>query len=414
MNTKSKNSRVPEIIIFLVAAFLSAGMIFLTSGGKYLPLASLFAAFVILASFVIIMSVELKKSLDVTLYSYKNIMLVGGILFVSIMALVQFSYAISFLIKNGETEVNMFADLMKFPRQFSYYATFVIVVLCVLLGVSNIALMRHEGFRPRNAWSVVIAAFYIGGTALIYAFTDVLDVKAMELYNEGGNTALIWLNTTVPVFFLLMLCYFECVLAGTAIMGWKAARQVPKYDKDFIIILGCSIDKKGGLLPLLRGRVNRAMRYAWDQEICTGKPLKYIPSGGKGTNEVLSEGSAMELYLLSKGAEPYEIIAEKESTTTEENFIFSKKIIDSLKPDAKIAFATTNYHMLRSGIFAQRAGIDAEGIAGDTKWYFWPNGFIREFFGILVINIKAHITVALLVAALSIALGALSTYLFTL
>ena len=71
-----------------------------------------------------------------------------------------------------------------------------------------------------------------------------------------------------------------------------------------------------------------------------------------------------------------------------------------VKPDAKIAFATTNYHMLRSGILARKAGIDAEGIAGDTKWYFWPNGFVREFFAILALNVRAHIITASAAAVL--------------
>ena len=102
----------------------------------------------------------------------------------------------------------------------------------------------------------------------------------------------------------------------------------------------------------------------------------------------------MELYLLSKGAERDEVFPEKQSVNTYENFRLSKEIIDGLKPDAKVAFATTNYHILRSGILARRAGVEAEGIAGDTKWYFWPNGFIREFFAILTLEKRAHIVTA--------------------
>ena len=98
----------------------------------------------------------------------------------------------------------------------------------------------------------------------------------------------------------------------------------------------------------------------------------------------------MELYLLSHSAEEYEVFPEKESTNTRENFAFSKKIIDKINPRARIAFATTNYHILRSGILAWQVGIDAEGIASKTKWYFWPNGFAREAIAIFVLTKYYH------------------------
>ena len=118
----------------------------------------------------------------------------------------------------------------------------------------------------------------------------------------------------------------------------------------------------------------------------------------------------MELYLLTRGAEDYEVFPEKKSRNTLENFALSKEIIDRLQPGAKVAFATTNYHILRSGILARKAGLDAEGVAGDTKWYFWPNGFIREFFGILALNIRVHIIVAIVTAAVCAALGCIGYF----
>ena len=89
---------------------------------------------------------------------------------------------------------------------------------------------------------------------------------------------------------------------------------------------------------------------------------------------------------------------------------FSKALIDGLMPGAKIAFATTNYHILRSGILARYAGFDAEGIAGDTKWYFWPNGFVREFFGILTMHLRGHCIVAAVTALLCAAVGCIGYF----
>lgn len=388
----------------LIISFF-ASLIFAFGGhSDFLPETVLTGILSALIISILIMCVELKKSLKETLYRYKNIMLIGGIIFLlTLTAALSICYIPSFFTE-GISIDSIYKAIVGFPRKFSYYAVFIMTAICILVGISNIVLMKKEGYHLHNALSILVAGLYIGGTTAIYILNDFLESTKKE------TPIFLLINTAIPLFCLLMLCYFECILAGTAIMGYKAAHQVPTYDKDYIIILGCSIDKRGGLLPLLKGRVNRAIRFAWEQEIESGKPLKYVPSGGKGSNEIISEGSAMGLYLLTHGAESDEVFPEKQSRNTYENMLFSKKIIDELNPTAKIAFATTNYHMLRSGILARKVGIDAEGIAGDTKWYFWPNGFIREFFGILVLNIKEHITVSIIIALISLAIGIIAYF----
>ena len=348
---------------------------------------------------IVCMASALKTSLRSSFYTYKNIGLIGGILFAAVFACVFLSYFVIWTLGEGTTVRDIYHSIVRFPRQFSYGTMLVILVLCALLAVSNVALIRHEGFCLNNALCLLLTGFYVGGTAVIYWITD-------RLLPKPQSGLLLALSTAASMFLLIMLCYFECILVGTAIMGWLAARRPAAHDKDFIIILGCSIDKRGGLLPLLKGRVNRAIRFAWEQEIETGKPAHYVPSGGQGANEVISEGSAMELYLMTRGAESYEIFPEKASKNTWENFCFSKKVIEAQNPEAKVAFATTNYHILRSGILARRAGLDAEGIAGDTKWYFWPNGFTREFFGILALTTRTHILFAAVTAAGCLLMGA--------
>lgn len=358
-----------------------------------------------LAVSMAVMAFALYRSAQKTLYSYTNIVLIGSLLFNTVFLVVcaRFLMAVP-----AGTEIDFayfYETLLAFPRTFSYYAVFVILFICVLLGISNVALIRHEGFCLHNALSLLLAGLYGGGTMAVYLIADRLHESVFVPLGLSTNPVFVVLNTVIPLFLLLVLCYFECILAGTGILGWIAARAVPAYDKDYIIILGCSIDKRGGLLPLLRGRVNRAVRFAWEQEIATGKALRYVPSGGQGPNEIMSEGSAMGFYLMTHGAEEYEVIPEKQSRNTWENFCFSKKIIEEMTPHPKVAFATTNYHILRSGILANKAGLDAQGIAGDTKWYFWPNGFVREFFGILAMERKVHFRAAAVIALLCAAVG---------
>lgn len=352
-----------------------------------------------------VMAFALYWSAKKTLYSYANIVLIGGLLFNSVFLIACTRFLLTIPPDTAVDFTYFYESLLAFPRTFSYYAFFVILFICVLLGISNVELIRHEGFRLHNALSLLVAGLYGGGTMAVYLIADKLYESIFVPLGLSTNPVFIVLSTVIPLFLLLVLCYFECILAGTGILGWIAARAVPAYDKDYIIILGCSIDKRGGLLPLLRGRVNRAVRFAWEQEIATGKALRYVPSGGQGPNEIMSEGSAMGFYLMTHGAEEYEVIPEKQSRNTWENFCFSKKLIEEMTPHPKVAFATTNYHILRSGILANKAGLDAQGIAGDTKWYFWPNGFVREFFGILAMERKVHLRAVAVIAAVCAVVG---------
>jgi uncharacterized SAM-binding protein YcdF (DUF218 family) len=273
------------------------------------------------------------------------------------------------------------------------------VIFAAFMFVSNLSLMKHEGVRPTNLLGSFLGVFFVAGTAVIY----LLSRSLASLDGRIPGAWALFIARCLPIFFYCLLDYAECVMIGIIVMGYVASRQKPKYDKDFIIILGCSISKAGGLLPLLKGRTNRAIRYAWEQEIATGKPVRFIPSGGQGTDEIMSEGSAMTMYLVSHSAEEYEVLSERRSRNTYENFLYSREIIEEQSPGAAVTFITTNFHVLRSGMLARKAGLNAEGLASRAKWYFWPNGFVREIIAIVVLYKKVQITAVAVCALLSLA-----------
>ena len=74
-------------------------------------------------------------------------------------------------------------------------------------------------------------------------------------------------------------------------------------------------------------------------------------------------------------------------------------------------FSTTNYHVFRSGILANDAGLHADGIGKKTKWYFWPNAQIREFVGLLVRSWRLHAVLMALVVLSSLLLSNLGNFL---
>ena len=358
-----------------------------------------------MAAIFVILHGLFRKSLHKTIYSYTNIGYVTLMIGVIFFTLVQLSYLIiNGLPAKSDTQAHLIRSFLIFPKVFAFYTIPILTVIFAFCIVSNISLVRHEGMHIKNALGLYIGIAYIGAAVVISLIARTVNAHTLLTTDNFMSTSrLLW--GILVIFILNTVCYLECFLFAFLIMSYIAEKHIPAYDKDCIIILGCSIAKDGALLPLLKGRVNKAIHFAWDQEIATGKPVKYVPSGGKGSNEIMAEGSAMEFYLLSHGAEDYEVFSEKASLNTYQNFLYSKKIIDEKMPGAKVAFATTNFHVFRSGILARDAGIPAEGIASSTKWYFWPNGLLREFVGLFVHNKKPHLVFMGINALVCIVIG---------
>ena len=85
-----------------------------------------------------------------------------------------------------------------------------------------------------------------------------------------------------------------------------------------------------------------------------------------------------------------------------------KRVMDE-HGGCKPAFATTNYHVFRGYVLAQKVGMqDAQGISAKTKWYFYPNAFLRELVGLIVDKKWKHIIFLTLLSAAEFGLSYLS------
>ena len=76
-------------------------------------------------------------------------------------------------------------------------------------------------------------------------------------------------------------------------------------------------------------------------------PPTIIFSGGQGPDEGLPEAEAMQKYAVEKGIPLEHTVQENRSVNTYQNMLFSKEIMDSLKPDGKYKsiFTTNNFHL---------------------------------------------------------------------
>lgn len=267
----------------------------------------------------------------------------------------------------------------------------ILFVFSLFLTVSNLSLMRHEGMAKNNMLGIFISIMMGVGAAVCVAFlfkyplmlsTHIEDVLPSVLRNSIAG----------------IFVYFECVFLSSQFCCLYSAKREPHYNKDYIIILGCKIRADGTPLLLLRGRIDRAIRFYRDQLEHTGKQARFIPSGGQGNDEVMSEAESMRRYLIEQGIDDSLILPETKATTTLENMRFSAEIAEKHTDHPRLVFSTTNYHVFRSGILSRKVGLKAAGIGQKTKWYFWPNAQIREFIGLLVSEYKINLIIVALIS----------------
>lgn len=310
-------------------------------------------------------------------YSYNTIYYIGFALFVISIFVTNVVLAVRLVSEaemySGQNFSKIIDGLNESARFYMLLSCPFVLAVSVSLCISNVALIRHEGFRFTNILGIILSAFLLGGEAFLFFGDD--NVLVSEQYVMRHE---LFMNTFAAIYL-----YFECMVLGGMITNILIAQYKPRLDKDYIIILGCSIKKDGTPTPLLKGRIDKAIAFRNEQIEQTGKQPVFITSGGKGDDEVISESEAMKQYLIQKGIPESHILEENQSTSTLENMKFSKAKIDAHNPDAKILFSTTNYHVFRSGMIARRINMRAAGIGAKTKWYFWPNALVREFLGLL-------------------------------
>lgn len=394
--SKSGNYYFSDVFYVHPTGYITFNSYFGKSNGDFvIPLAAALFLTVVLYAFI----QELKANIRHSFYQYKNVTYLALIIFTSFLIFNQIS-----IVFNYQGLIQTIRTILGTAELFAGLALPLILVVSVYVTVSNIRLMRKEGRNWRNMLGCMLGILVIAGTILPMIVSDMLQqTTIVNVHNEQGTA--MYIEEAFSASFSIAIAYLECVLVGTIVFAVKAARHIPTFDKDYILILGCQIRKDGTLTKLLQSRADRAVEFAEMQREATGKEITFVPSGGQGSDEVMPEAQAIRNYLLSIGIPDERILPEDKSVNTLENLNNSMEIIKahSDNSEPKVAFSTTNYHVFRAGMLAARQGFHMDGIGSLTKRYFWINAFVREFVATLVSERKTHvITMAMLSVAMII------------
>ena len=370
LNKKPKVYNIAALSACMAAALV---LLFTLGGEREIPLSCL-----LLAAFFAVVTALLIRAFFLQIrynpYSYNTVIYFGFALFTLFIALTY--VLLNFQVWEMPVEIvaaNVIATLLSSAKTYILISLPFLLIFCAALIISNLSLIRREGFRPVNVLGILLAFALLGGELLIY----------LRDYSVSGSMEEVMRHDILTNLLASVYLYFECMMLGTMVADGIAAYYEPKKDKDFIIVLGCAIRRDGTPTPLLRGRLERALAFARAQEAETGKAPVFVLSGGQGADELVSEAECMRRWLAEQGVPPERMLLEDKSTDTAENMAFSKALIQARDPGAKIAFSTTNYHVFRSGLKARRVKMRAVGMGCRSKWYFWPNAAVREFVGLL-------------------------------
>ncbi|MEU2043025.1 YdcF family protein [Nocardia niwae] len=241
-----------------------------------------------------------------------------------------------------------------------------VLVLAGLSIANGAQLVRREGWHVPNLLPLGL------GIALLVPYV----VLGLALLTGSLWLAVLLASLTMAISYVGFLF--------TAFLLYSLCYGLLPYQRgmDAIVVHGAGL-VDGEVSPLLAARLERAIE-VYRGETDDGRAPLLIASGGKGSDEEVSEAAAMAEYLIGRGVPEDRVVLEDRSGSTEENLLFTKRLLGERGPTTRMVLVTSNFHVLRTAILARRLHLDAEVTGARTAFYYLPSAFLREFAALLV------------------------------
>lgn len=173
-------------------------------------------------------------------------------------------------------------------------------------------------------------------------------------------------------FRLLLVLGCAGLLGACALMGfvYYMETHLPEMkESDVIIVLGAQVKEDGTPSVALERRLTAALE-SYEQNRKT-----IIVCGARGTNEPRAEGDVMREWLLARGVQESDVVAETGSFNTRENLRNAKAIMDE-RGLSQALVVTSDYHVARALMLCRQEGVAATGKGSPSK----PEYFIKNHF----------------------------------
>lgn len=182
------------------------------------------------------------------------------------------------------------------------------------------------------------------------------------------------------VYYAVNGCFIALALLGitmTALMVYGMNQQ--PATNSTAVVLGAQVLPSGNPSTMLTGRIDAAEKYLKENP-----RAKAVLSGGKGSNEPVSEAQCMYERLTERGVSPERLYIEDRSTDTTENLRFSDEIIKREKLSNNLAIITDGFHQARARIVFSQLGLKGKigAYNADTSAKYAATYYVREWFAI--------------------------------
>lgn len=191
--------------------------------------------------------------------------------------------------------------------------------------------------------------------------------QADRWFSHGAGRVVKWILVAAYI------AVAAVVIVSSIAIGMAISKE-PPAGADAIVVLGAAVHGDE-VTDTLEKRLDTAMKYYWDNP---GSVI--VVTGGMGSGENLSEAEAMRRYLVAYGVPGESIIVEDKASNTRENFVFSRNLIEErLDEPGQIVYVTSDFHILRAGAEARKAGFEnAAGLGAPTPIFTVPGAWLRE------------------------------------
>lgn len=216
---------------------------------------------------------------------------------------------------------------------------------------------------------------------LLLAAAAILVFGLVDALRKRFPRGMKWLRRVLLTGLFLVL---GAMLATSVWIGVEAGgAQEPRAD--YLIVLGAGVNGDVPSLSL-RERLDAALDYLERYPDAVA-----VLSGGQGSGENLTEAQCMFDWLTARGIAAERLLKEEQATSTQENLRFSLDLIErhSGTRAQTVAVVSSEYHLCRAELYANRLGVTALGVPAHTsRLTLRVNYQTREIFGVWVALLK--------------------------
>lgn len=231
---------------------------------------------------------------------------------------------------------------------------------------------------------LLLALSLLFGYKFIFLFVTSLSAGLWALrwlkIRKADSARIRWLYRFLSLAILVGTLLFVRIQAMLLPATFIEETDVPV---DYMVILGARL--KGDILSLsLERRLQKGLQHL------KTNTLPVVVTGGQGPGENQPEALAMGSFLRKHGIAVERIYQESKATTTKENLLFSKQLMQKKFPGVpKVLIVTSDYHMHRAKWIGKSLGMQCYGLPSHAPILVRIDYLIRESMAV----VKAWLTV---------------------